>query len=170
MKNLLKVALVAFCVVFMGNFAKAQTKIGYIAMDQAIQGLPEVKTVQGQLEALNKQWQETLTTMQTKYQTDLKEYQAKSTTMTDAARTVKESELTDMQRRIQETGNSAQTAIDNKTTELSKPLIDKVRAAITAVAKEKGYTYVINSTQTELLVSPDADNLLAAVKLKLGLK
>ena len=36
-------------------------------------------------------------------------------------------------------------------------------------AKEKGFTYVLDSSQTALLVSPPADDLIAPVKAKLGL-
>ena len=171
MKNLLKVALVAFCMVLMGNFAKAQTqKIGHIPMDQVIRLLPEVKTLETQLQSLSKQWQDNLTLLQTEYATKAKDYEAKRATMTEAARTLKEGELQDLQKRYQEGSNTASTQIEAKSTELSKPLIDKVRAAVALVAKEKGYTYVINTTQTELIVSPDADDLTAAVKLKLNLK
>ena len=171
MKNLLKVALVAFCMVFMGNLAKAQTqKIGYIDMDAAIMSLPEVKTVKTQLDAFAKTWQDNLTTLQTELQTKAKEYDAKKATMTDAARTLKEQELNDINNRLTQNNQLASQQVEAKQGELSKPLIEKVNAAISAVAKEKGYTYVINTTQNPLLVAPDADNLLAAVKLKLGIK
>jgi len=53
---------------------------------------------------------------------------------------------------------------------LGKPIFDKVRAAITTVAKEKGYNYVMDTSQIDLIVSPPADDMMAAVKLKLGLK
>jgi len=49
-------------------------------------------------------------------------------------------------------------------------LFDKIRAAVAQVAKEKGYAYVINSAQTDLIVSPPGDDLLADVKAKLGIK
>ena len=34
---------------------------------------------------------------------------------------------------------------------IMKPLLIKLHAAINAVAKEKGYTYVLDSSQTSLL-------------------
>jgi len=45
MKKLLKVALVAVCMVVAGNFAKAQSKIGYINTNQLMELLPEMKTL-----------------------------------------------------------------------------------------------------------------------------
>ena len=170
MKNLLKVALVALGLVFMSNFAKAQGKIGHIAVDQITSLLPEAKTIQTQLQAEQTQWQNSLATLQKEFNDKAKEYEAKKATMTDAARTIKESELNDLQKRYGEMTTTAQTAIDNKISTLSQPLITKVRTAVSAVAKEKGYAYVINTSQTDLVVSPEADDLLAAVKVKLGLK
>jgi len=170
MKKLLKVAIVAVCVVFAGSAAKAQTKIGYINFDQLVQLMPDTKVIQGQLETYNKQFQDQYTAMTTEYQSKGQAYEAQRATMTDAVRTAKEAELQDLQKRIQAFQTDAQQKVQVKTSELSKPLFDKLRAAAAQVAKEKGYAYVINSAQTDLIVSPPGDDLLADVKAKLGVK
>jgi outer membrane protein len=170
MKKLLKVALVAVCIVFAGNVAKAQTKIGYINFDQLVDQLPETKVIRTQLETYNKQFQDQYTAMTSEYQTKGQAYEAQRATMTDAVRSAKEAELSDIQKRIQSFQQDAQQKVQAKTTELSKPLFDKIRAAVAQVAKEKGYAYVINSAQTDLIVSPPSDDLTADVKTKLGVK
>ena len=170
MKKLLKVALVAFCVVLMGNFAKAQTKIGYIPFDQVISLMPELKTVQTAVNTYQQTYVEQYNKLTGEYQNKLKDYETKRATMNDAVRTVAEGELTDLQKRVTDLQTKASQDVEAKGQELMKPLMDKVRVAVNTVAKEKGYTYVINTTQTDLIVAPEADNLLAAVKLKLGLK
>ncbi|MDR6940628.1 OmpH family outer membrane protein [Mucilaginibacter pocheonensis] len=170
MKKLFKVALVAVGILFAGNFANAQTKIGHINFNQLIDLMPETKTISTQLQAYQKQFIDQLTTMNNEYTTKGTEFQKTSATMTDAVRTVKATELQDIQKRMQDYQNTAQQQVEAKKNELGKPLFDKATAAVTAVAKEKGYTYVLDSSQVSLLVSPDADDLMAAVKLKLGLK
>jgi outer membrane protein len=90
--------------------------------------------------------------------------------MTDAVRTAKQSELQDIQKRMQDYQNDAQQKVDAKKNELSKPLIDKTRAAVNEVAKEKGFDYVLDSSSTTLIVSPAANNMMDAVKAKLGIK
>ncbi len=170
MKKLLKVALVAVCILFAGNVAKAQTKIGYINFDQLVDQLPETKVIRTQLETYNKQFQDQYTAMTSEYQTKGQAYEAQRATMTDAVRSAKEAELSDIQKRIQSFQQDAQQKVQAKTTELSKPLFDKIRAAVAQVAKEKGYSYVINSAQTDLIVSPPSDDLTADVKTKLGVK
>jgi len=170
MKKLLKVALIAVCIVFAGNLAKAQSKIGYVAVDQIVDQMPETKTAITTITAYNKQFIDQLTTMNNELQSKGQAYQAQRATMTDAIRTAKESELNDLQKRFQDYQNTAQQQVQAKQSELGKPIIEKVRAAVAQVAKEKGYTYVINSSQTDLVVSPPGDDLAAEVKAKLGLK
>jgi len=170
MKKVFKVALVAICMTLVGNFAKAQSKIGYISQEDVILALPEYKTVQTQMAAYQKDWTTQLQTMNETANKSIKEYQDGEKTMSDAVKSAKVAEIQDMQRRYQEQQELANKQVGAKSEELMKPLFDKVKVAITAVAKEKGYSYVLNSSQTELLVAPDADNLLAPVKLKLGIK
>lgn len=170
MKKLFKIALVVVCIVTAGNIAKAQTKIGYVPLDQIVDLMPETKDAITKITAYNKQFVDQLTTMNTELQSKGQAYQASRATMTDAVRTAKENELTDLQKRFQDYQTTAQQQVEAKRNELGKPIIDKARAAIAQVAKEKGYTWVINSSQTDLIVSPPGDDLLDAVKAKLGLK
>jgi len=174
MKKLLKVAIVAVCIVCAGNLAKAQSKVGYINFDQLVQASPDLKAIQTQLDTYSKQFQDQYTAMTTEYQTKGQQYEAQRATMTDAVRTAAEGQLSDMQKRIQAFSADAQQKVQARTSELSKPLMDKLKAAVSAVAKEKGYAYVINSSATQtgevLLVSPPGDDLLADVKAKLGIK
>ncbi|MDB5016456.1 MAG: hypothetical protein JWQ84_1288 [Mucilaginibacter sp.] len=154
----------------LGNFAKAQTKVGYINFQALISQMPEAKTIKTQLDTYSKQFTDELAVMQNELQTKGKEFQAQSATMTDAIRSAKQTELQDLQNRLQSYNTTAQQKFEERSNELIKPLTDKARAALTAVAKEKGYTYVLDSSQVQLLVSPDGDDMMAAVKLKMGLK
>ena len=172
MKNVLKVALVAVCMMFVGNFAKAQVKMGYISQEDVIVALPEYKTVQTQMQAYQKDWTTQLQTLNETANKAIKEYQDGEKTMSDAVKSSKVAEIQDMQKRLQDQQELARQQVDTKSQELMKPLFEKVRLAIATVAKEKGYSYVVNTSIADqlLLVAPDGDNLLAAVKLKLNIK
>jgi len=170
MKKLVKVALVAVCIVFMGNFAKAQVKIGYIDQNALIGAMPELKTVNTQVEAYSKTFTDKITALQNEFNTKVTAYNAKKASMTDADRVASESELQDLQRRGNDMQTTAQKSVEAKGAEYMKPLLEKAKLAIEAVAKEKGYAYVLDSSQTVLLVSPPGDDMMAAVKLKMGLK
>ncbi|MBD1394569.1 OmpH family outer membrane protein [Mucilaginibacter glaciei] len=170
MKKLFKVAFVAAGLLFASNFAKAQTKIGYVPFEQILGLMPEAKTLNSQIDIYKKTFIDQLGALNTELQNKSKEYQDKRATMTDAIRVAKENELQDLSKRFQEYQNTAQQSVETKGNELMKPLIEKARTAINAVAKEKGYTYVLNSSNTDLIVSPPGDDMSAAVKLKLGIK
>lgn len=151
------------------GFAKAQTKIGYINFQQLAQQAPESKAIQTQIDAYQKQFIDILQGMQAELQTKGADYESKKATMTDAVKTKTETELQDLNKRIQDYQGTASSQVQQKYNELSKPLVDKLKAGISQVAKEKGYTYVIDSSQTELLVAPAGDDLMAAVKAKLNM-
>jgi outer membrane protein len=171
MKRVFKVALVAVCMLFVGNFAKAQTKIGYINFGELVRTMPEFKTVQTSIESYQKQFVDQLTVMNNEYQQKGKEYTATQGTMTDAIRAAKQAELADIQKRMQDYNTDAQQKVDAKSNELIKPITDKAKAAVSQVAKTKGYTYVLDSSQgSPILVSPEGDDLMPAVKAALGLK
>ena len=90
-------------------------------------------------------------------------------TLPDAIKEVKQKELQDMQGRIQEFQQSAQENIRKRESELLKPIIEKAKTAIAAVAKEGAYSYVFDSSAAGFLYKPDGDNMLAKVKTKLGI-
>jgi len=171
MKNLFKVALVAVSMLFVGNFANAQTKIGFVNFQAVIGQLPEAKTVQTTLATYQKQFSDQLAVMNNEYQSKGQDYQKNQASWTDAIRTAKQTELQDIQKRMTDYQQNAQQQIEAKANELIKPLSDKAKAALSAVAKEKGYSYVFDSSQgAPLLISPEGDDLFEAVKAKLGIK
>jgi outer membrane protein len=170
MKRVLKVAIVSVCILLAGNFAKAQSKIGYVNFDEIVRLMPEFKTAQTAVETYQKQFYDQLNVMNTEYQSKGKEFQSTQATMTDAVRSAKQTELADIQKRMQDYQTNAQQQVEAKTNELLKPITDKVKDAVTAVSKTKGYNYVYNSAQTQFIVAPETDDMTLAVKAQLGIK
>ena len=81
---------------------------------------------------------------------------------------VKEKELMDLQNRIQEFQQSADDKMGKKRQELFKPILDKAQKAIKDVGSEGGYDYIFDGGQ--LLYAKDSENIVPAVKAKLGIK
>jgi len=171
MKKVFKAALFATALLFLTNLAvKAQSKTGFIYFGVVVQAMPERPVLEKTLQDYQKQFADQYQAMQTEYQTLGAAYEKGRTTMTDAVRTAKEAELTDLQNRMQKFSTDAQQKIEARQNELLKPIIDKVSVAANAVAKEKGYSIIIDATQNILVVKNDADDITPAVKLKLGIK
>jgi outer membrane protein len=50
-----------------------------------------------------------------------------------------------------------------------EPMIEKANQAIEDVAKENGYTYILDTSAGTVLYFPESDDILPLVKTKLGL-
>src|SRR6202012_100909 len=125
MKNLVKVALVAICILSLGSFAaNAQQKIGYVSADAILTALPESKTVQTQMQAVQKQYSDQFALLQSEAAKKYDAYQKGQATMNEAAKTAAQGELNDLQKRLTEFQQTAQQQIDAKAQEFLKPLND----------------------------------------------
>ncbi len=166
----MKKVILALSLLFVSAFTFAQQKIGYIDAQEIVSLMPETKKANAEVEALQKQFLDQRNSMQTELETKYKAYQAGAKTMSDVIKEVKEKELQDLQARIGSLEQSANEKIDEKRQELLKPIIDKAQKAIEAVAKEKAYTFILDTSSGSLLYATPADNILEAVKTKLGIK
>ncbi len=146
----------------------AQTKIGYINSDEVIGAMPEFNTAKKEFqefqESLEKQGQELENEAQIKSEQFIKDSATYSPTMKE----IKREELLKLIQRVQNYNNEAQEKLMQLKQQKIGPIQQKALQTIQAVAAENKYTYVIE--QSTLLVYPQADNLLPAVKKKLGIK
>ena len=81
-----------------------------------------------------------------------------------------EKELQDLQGQITSLEQTANEKIEDKLQELLAPVNEKAQKAIEAVAKEKGYSYILDSGAGSIIYALPSDNILDATKQKLGIK
>lgn len=170
MKKYVIIAFVAFTGLCSVK-ASAQTKIAHINAQAVIEAMPETKKAQTEIEAFAATLEKDSKALIDEYNRKMKAFDdelAKTPNMSEALKEVKAKEIQEAQKRIQDFQQIAQEKIGQKQNELLKPVYDKARKAIEDVAKEKGYGYVLDSSQGSLLVSPAGDDILAPVKTKLG--
>ena len=169
MKNILKLFVVVLFAGFSMNI-QAQTglKIGHIDFQELMSVMPGQEEINKNLETYVAGLEAQLTSMQSEYESKLTEYQASQATMSEIIKQTKEKEIIDLQGRIEAFNQSAQYDIQNKQLELTQPIIDKAQQAIQEVAKENGFTYIINGNEQILLYKSGTD-ILPLVKKKLGL-
>lgn len=165
-----KIVLFLASALLVSNIAFAQPKLGYIDSRELLKAMPEMTKADSSIQLYAKSFQDQLQTMGKEYEKKVKDYQAGEKTMTDAVKEVKAKEIQDLQSRIESTNQSAQEKVEKKRQDLLQPILDKADKAIKEVAKEKGFDYVFDSSAGSLLYAKDADNILAFVKAKLGLK
>lgn len=176
MKNLFRsVALVA--VVFLGiQQVSAQQKIGHINADEIFQLTPEFKVANDQLKTLNDTKTKELQGMYEEYQkkqTEANEkYRNRSAAnqeTTDAELQTLGQELQNIEQRIQEVQRVAQEELGQKQQELLSPIQTKVMNAINAVAKEKGYAYILDTSSGNVIYFDGGEDVSIDVRTKLGI-
>ncbi|GIK70898.1 MAG: OmpH family outer membrane protein [Bacteroidetes bacterium] len=150
------------------SFAQKTQKLGHINSNELLMAMPERTKIQKDLEDYAKQLQSQLQTMETEWQGKVQDFKAKEGQMTELIRNTKVKEITDLEQRIQDFQETAQKDLQNKEGELLQPLIDKAKKAIEDVAKENGFTYILDSSVGVLLYTAGED-ILPLVKKNLKL-
>jgi outer membrane protein len=149
----------------------AQTlKFGHIDSGALIQTMPQTKQADSTLKKFGESLDTQLKGMTAEYQNKLQAYQSKADSLPDLIRTTKEKELSDLGQRIQDFQQTAQESIQKKKEEIYGPILKKAEDAIKEVAKEKGYSYIFDTSIGAVIYAQDSDNIMAIVKAKLGLK
>jgi len=141
--------LVLFLVLGLGaaHLSQAQTasvKIGYADVDYIFSQLPESKAIEAELKSTQAQLKNQIDAKYQDFQKKLADYNANLNTMLDAVRQNTERELQQMQQNIEKLQADAQTTIQTKQTQLMDPVYKKVGKGIEDVAKENGFTFVLN--------------------------
>ncbi|MBI5373383.1 MAG: OmpH family outer membrane protein [Sphingobacteriales bacterium] len=167
MKKILTVIAIVGLLAFSGS-ANAQTKIGYIKIDDLVSLFPETAKIDSVLERFQ------VDSLNPEYASLVQRYQWDDSLYRDSVKTPKAvrdeiaKKLPAYIYQIQNWQQLSNQALENKQNEILAPLYRKAYEAIKQVAKEKGYTHVIS--KETLLVAPDGDDMLALVAAKLKLK
>ena len=158
--------LVIAAIVFLGaNQISAQTKTAHVDVNEIMAKMPAMLDAQKQLEKLSTTYDADYKKMVEEYQAKLKKYEAEAATVTEAVNGERSKEVQDMQKRIVDFRDNAQKELQQKESDIVKPLMEKVRVSIQKVGKAKGFQYVLDGAS---LLLADGTNLTADVKKDLG--
>lgn len=143
-------------------------KVAHLDYDSLLSAMPETKIA---TEAANAY----LTSLDTELNSMQQEFKKKEQTFlteTNASEFLKktrETELEQLQKRIEDFKTQARQDYAKRQLELTTPIMEKAQAAVKAVAKEMGYKYVLDKSRrsTFILYSEESDNILSKVIKKL---
>jgi outer membrane protein len=170
MKRFLLILLTSISLILVGDMANAQVKIGYIDLKALIAQMPEAKEVKKQVDAYQQQFVDQLTAMMNEYTSSWPCCDGYPK-MTDSLRKVIGEKLQAIQKKMQDVQDDAVKKVEAKSKELYKAVSDKAISALTEIAKENGISYVIDSSKgTRLIIASDGTDLMAAAKVKLGIR
>jgi outer membrane protein len=162
----IKTLLIAGILFFGANQTiNAQAKTAHVDVSEIMSKMPAMLEAQKQLEKLSGTYDADYKKMVDEYQTKLKKYEAESATATEAVNGERSKEVQDMQKRIVDFRDNAQKELQQKESDIVKPLMEKVRTSIQKVGKAKGFQYVLDGST---LLLADGPNLTVDVKKDLG--
>lgn len=171
MKKLVNILWIAACLLIsIPAFSQVNAKLGYIDSNELLDAMPGKDSIQTAIQSYGKSLEDQLQAMYLEYQNKLNDYQTNAATMSNIIRQTKEREIADMEQRIQEFQQQADSDLQAKQMELLEPLLDKARKAIEKVAEANGYTYIFDVGAGSFLYYDKGDNILPLVKKELGIQ
>lgn len=157
---------------FIGTLQVDAQKFGYINSSSLLEEMPKIKEANSNLETLQKQLvakgEKKVQDYQLELQTLNQRYERGEIPPKDLE--VEQAKMQEKQAEIMKFEQDIQAQIAAKQEELYKPILDKVKEAIDAVAKEDGYAYIFDTSPgigVILYMDPSAD-VTAKVKAKLA--
>lgn len=169
----MKYALTAAFGLMLTMTAQAQ-KFGFVNSGSILEGMPQVKEAESNLEALGKQLQakgeKMMQDFQLKYQELERKVQAGE--ITPKAQETETAMLEEERNKILAYDQDMQKQLGDKREALLAPILDQVKTAIDAVAKENGYTYIFDGSPGVgvILYADESTNVTPLVKTKLGIQ
>ncbi len=172
MKKLVKFIAVIALIIGCSLASKAQNpvKIGYVDFNALLAEMPGIDSVKIKLQVYQKTLSDQMDAMKAEFESKYQDYQTQAASMSDLIKQTKEKELSDLQGRIEAFQQKASQDLQTKQQELVAPFIDKAKVAVSNVAKENKYTYILNAIEDVVIYKDETENVMVLVKKKLGIQ
>ncbi len=165
-KILLSVAVLL--TTFFAQTTQAQIKVGFINSTELVAQLPETKAADTKVQEYAKELQSSLESQALKLEKEIQDFQKNQKTMTEIMLETKQKEIMSMQQNLQEMEQSANDKLNKKRSEMYQPIIEKVENAINKVAKNNGYTYIMDTSSGSVLYADPSNDVMPLVKKELN--
>ncbi|MBR6198393.1 MAG: OmpH family outer membrane protein [Bacteroidaceae bacterium] len=165
MKKLILAALIALP---MSVFAQ---KFAHVNSATIIQAMPEYTTAQTEMQTLTKTYEDELTRMQDELKTKAEDYQKNGATLPDAVKQRRETELQELNQRIQQYYQTSQEELQKAQQTKMQAIQKKVTDAIKEVGVSGGYVYIMDVTAGIPFINETiSTDVTSQVMAKLGIK
>ena len=152
----------------MATFAQ---KFGHVNSQEIVQAMPEFTKARTDIEALTKQYEADLKSMQEELQKKSEAYEKEQASLPANIKERREKELQDMYQKIQQSYQDNQQALAKEQQEKMQAITAKVLEAIKSVGQTGGYVYIMDISGGIPYISTTlSTDVTTQVKTKLGLK
>ena len=142
-----KYALIAALLV--ASASSAQSIVAHVNVDSLLVQMPEYKLAQEALQAEQAKFESEAKEMNAELEKGAQALQANAATWTELRQRQEQTRLQEMYHNIQEYMQQAQSQLQQKEVELVTPVLEKLQAAINAVAETKKFSYVLDASQSK---------------------
>ncbi len=150
--------------------ADAALKVAYVDLQKALQTVDAGKTAKAQLEKDVAAKRAELEKAQASLQQEAEQFEKKSAILNDSAKQAKQQELQKRFMEFQKNASESQADLQKRERELTKPLIDELRAIIEGIGKEKGYQLIVEKNEGAVLYAEAGSDLTEQVVEKFNSK
>jgi len=165
-----KILMSAVLILSLALSMQAQ-KIGYMNLRALSSELPEMAAASSELEVyakqLQKQGEKMITDLQTEYAA--LEQKAASGVLSPQQQEAEVAKFKVKQDNIGLFEQEMQLKVQKKEAELLSPILGKIQVAVTAVAEENGYQFIIDQSTPVILFAEESSDVSALVRAKLGI-
>ena len=165
-----KLILCAICAICGFTTANAQAKFGHVNTQEIIQAMPEYDKAKNEIDALQKQYEADLKSMQDELQKKGEAFEKEQATLPENIKQRRQQELQDMYQKIQQSFQDNQQALQKASAEKMQAIQAKVLDAIKAIGQSGQYVYIMENGSLPYISATLSTDITAQVKAKLGLK
>ena len=165
-----KLILCAICAICGFTTANAQAKFGHVNTQEIIQAMPEYDKAKNEIDALQKQYEADLKSMQDELQKKGEAFEKEQATLPENIKQRRQQELTEMYQKIQQSYQDNQQALAKASQDKMQAIQAKVLDAIKAIGQSGQYVYIMENGSLPYISATLSTDITAQVKAKLGLK
>ena len=170
MRKILTIIGIVLCSAFV---VKAQSVV-YVNSETILEKIPEYTNAQAQIKRTNDQYEAQIESEIKSIETLFNQYQAEKSRLSDSQRQLRENDIITKERAVKDRQNQIfgqEGEMTRYSKELLSPIMDKLKGAIDAVAKEVGAAMVLDLSVMQGVVYTDAKgDISQRVMNKLNIK
>ncbi len=140
----------------------AQQRIGYVDSERIINEYEEAKQARLQLEKEVHKWKLQLDSLKNEYLKKKEEYESQEPMLSDQAKLQRQRELNALKQKYENFAKEIwgeHGKIEQKKKELFDPIIEKIVSTIEEIAKEEGYTMILDVSSGVVLYAVKEDDI-----------
>ncbi len=144
-------------------------KFGVINTQELMESMPEIKTVNEQIQAASKKYEDEFAKLQEEFSKKFDEFQKLEESTPQTIKDRRMQEMQELENKINQFRPTASQDLSRQQQQLMAPIQENVMKAIQSVGAEGGYTFIFENVMP-LYTGTDVTDITSLVKTRLGVK